>query len=136
MSRVRDEAATERRARAVERRAATTSNSVWRGFVEYDLTREQKDALDVWLDKGSLWPALQEVVASGVVVSIKPDTRGKGFLAAFTQRTAGHVNEGLCVTARASHAGEALWRGVYKLVCLGLVTDWESAAGVADPDRW
>lgn len=109
---------------------------VWRGYVNVTLTAEQKEDFDVWWSRGDFWQGLEDAVRSGCTVSLKEDKAGGGVLCSVTQRRSGHVNAGLCVTARGGTAATALGRGVYQVCLVGLDADWESVGSLVDPDRW
>lgn len=117
-------------------RKAGGGDATWRGYVNVDLSAEQKREFDDWSHTTEPWDVLEEVGCAGVVVTVKVDKGGTAFMASATQRDPLSVNAGLCVTARASTAGKALFRLFYILHLLGPSTDWSAHHPVADPDRW
>jgi len=124
-------------------RPAKSSNKVgkgydapFRGYINLNLSDEQKTAWLTWSEGSSFWVQLDAFVASGVNIAIKVDPRGQGFLASATQRSEASPNAGLVVTARGRDASVALSRVVYCLVLLGHKERWEDTQPLADPDRW
>lgn len=108
----------------------------WRGYVNVSLSAQQKADYDAWAHTEDVWLALAEAVQGGSQLGLK-FVPGEGtFLASLTQRTAGHVNGGLCVTARSTTADKALWRVLFLYRVLGSEGPWEAVQGMADPDRW
>lgn len=108
----------------------------WRGYVNVELSASQKAQFDDWAATGTPWDVLEEVSCAGVVVTVKVEKGGTGFIASATQRDAASLNAGLCVTARAKSAGKAFMRLLYTLDVIGASGDWTRGQPVADPDRW
>lgn len=108
----------------------------FRGYINLNLSDEQKTAWLKWSESASFWEALAHHVADGVNLAVKVDPKGTGFLASATQRRETSPNAGLVVTARGKDASVALSRCVYCLVILGHKERWEYTQPVADPDRW
>lgn len=108
----------------------------FRGYVNLNLTAAQKSEWAVWAETGAVWLELDAAVRDGVVVSLKPDRKGGGFLASATQRRASSPNAGLVVTARGAEPTIALSRVVFCLALLGVKPRWEDTQPMADPDRW
>lgn len=108
----------------------------FRGYINLNLTDEQKAAWAVWSESASFWVQLAAFVADGINLAVKIDPKGTGALASATQRSQASENAGLVVTARGSDAAVALSRVVYCLVVLGHKKRWEDTQPVADPDRW
>jgi hypothetical protein len=108
----------------------------WRGYVNVDLTPQQKEQFDDWTHTDEPWLVLEGSVSGGCTVSIKQDSNGAGYLACCTQRRAASVNAGYCLTARAHDPGKALLRLLFTLVCLGVDDEWILKGRVSDPDRW
>lgn len=111
-------------------------DAVFRGYVNLNLTAEQKEAFDGWSGGASPWEALQANVEDGVNISLKIDPKSSGYLASATQRRVGSPNAGLVVTARAGDAAKALLRVLFCLVILSHAERWEDTAPMSDPDRW
>lgn len=111
-------------------------SSDWRGYINVDLTPQQKEQFDDWYHSGAGWETLHEAAAAGCVVTVKRDGAGSGFLGSVTQRTLGHANVGLSVTARSSEAWKALMRALFLVAVLGVESDWAAKAPPSDPDRW
>jgi len=122
--------------RKVERRGSKPGEGVWRGYINVNLTADLKAQFEAWVHTDDVWLALAEGAVSGCQVGLKY-VGGEGtFLASLTQRTAGHVNEGLCVTARSSRADLAIMRVLFLYRVLGSDASWEAVQPLADPDRW
>jgi hypothetical protein len=111
-------------------------DAVFRGYVNLNLTAEQKAVFDQWAEGSSPWEALEAHTADGVNLSLKIDPKSGGFLASATQRRVGSPNAGLVVTARAGQATKALLRVLFCLVILSHEERWEDTAPMSDPDRW
>ena len=79
---------------------------------------------------------LDEAVAAGCVIAIKPDTSSPGSMASCTQRDPTSVNAGLCITARSAQPGTALGRLLFLVMMVGVEADWAAVHPPADPDRW
>lgn len=108
----------------------------WRGYINVDLSPDEKAQFDEWMRGDDPWDILTEIAAAGCVVTVKTNAGSTGFMASITQRSPASVNAGLCVTARASSAGKALFRAVFLVASLGVAEDWTKGHEVADPDRW
>lgn len=115
---------------------ASAGNAEFRGYINVNLTPEEKGAFAEWLDQDTFWTVLSGAVADGVNVAVKPDPKQAGFLASATQRREDSVNAGLCVTARAGSPELSLTRLAYILALLGRSERWEDTQPLADPDRW
>jgi len=116
--------------------AAAAGNAPFRGYINVNLTPEEKGAFAGWLDQDTFWSVVSGAIVDGVNVAVKPDPRQPGFLASATQRREDSVNAGLCVTARAGSPELALTRLAYVLALLGRSERWEDTQPLADPDRW
>lgn len=108
----------------------------FRGYVNLNLSDEQKSTYDAWAASASIWEALEAHTSDGVHLSLRLDPKGTGYLASATQRRASSPNAGLVVTARGRDAGTAWGRVLFCLVILGRKERWEDTQPVADPDRW
>lgn len=108
----------------------------WRGFINVSLTAADKALFDDWMRTDDPWDCLTEVVSDGAQISVKANGAEGGFMASVTQRRAGHINAGLCVTARAGEPGKALFRALFLVRRLGVEADWAEGQALADPDRW
>lgn len=111
-------------------------DAAFRGYVNLNLSAEQKATYDKWASSASLWEVLEAQVADGVNLSLKIDPKGTGFLASATQRRSGSPNAGLVVTARGRDAATAWGRVLFCLALLSHKERWEDTQPVADPDRW
>lgn len=113
-----------------------SDDAPFRGYVNVNLSEEQKLAHDDWAASASMWERFGDEVANGVNVSVKRE-RGKGsFVASATQRDPASPNAGLCVTARGRDAATALTRLLFTLTVLSHKPRWEDTQPMADPDRW
>jgi hypothetical protein len=111
-------------------------DAAFRGYINLNLSPEQKASFEAWSQGSSPWDVLEAQVADGVNIALKLDHKGGVFLASATQRRVGSPNAGLVVTARASEAGKALSRLLFCLVILSHQERWEDVQPLADPDRW
>lgn len=119
-----------------DRKVASQHDAAFRGYVNVQLTEDQKAAYVPWSESASLWEVLEASVSDGVQFSLKLDPKGHGYLAAATQRRNSSPNAGLVVTARGSSAGTAWGRLLFILAYLGHTERWEQTQPVSDPDRW
>lgn len=108
----------------------------FRGYVNINLTPEQKGDFDRWSGEQGPWDTLEEQVGMGVNIALKLDPKGDGFLASATQRRVGSPNAGLVVTARGRTAATAWLRVLFCLHVLAMKPKWEDTQPVSDPDRW
>lgn len=113
-----------------------TYDAVFKGYINLNLSTEQKAAFDSWAGGASPWEALEAHVADGVNLSLKVEPKSGGFLASATQRRVSSPNAGLVVTARGGDATKALLRVLFCLVILSHAERWEDVQPLADPDRW
>lgn len=120
------------------KRSAVGENydAVFKGYINLNLSAEQKGAFDRWAEGASPWEALEAHVADGVNLSLKVEPKSGGFLASATQRRVSSQNAGLVVTARGGDATKALLRVLFCLVILSHAERWEDVQPLADPDRW
>lgn len=108
----------------------------FRGYVNVNLSDEQKANYDAWAQGQGYFETLEASVASGVNLSLKLDPKGGGYLASATQRNPASPNAGLVVTARGRDAVTAWGRVLFILTYLGHKERWEDTQPMADPDRW
>lgn len=113
-----------------------TYDAPFRGYINVNLSEDQKAGLDAWLQTDAPWRVLETMAAAGVAVAVKIDARSGGFIASGTQRNSESDNAGLCVTSRGKSAQVALWRLIYTLAYLSTSGRWEDVQPMADPDRW
>lgn len=106
------------------------------GYINLQLTDDEKSAFPAWFESASFWPAFSNIVEAGVNISVKIEQKSGGFLASGTQRLNASPNAGLVVTARARDASTALGRLVFSLLVLSHYERWVDRQAVADPDRW
>lgn len=118
------------------REMGKAEDAAFRGYINITLSSAEKEAYPAWATPETVFAVFSEAVAIGVNVSVKPDPKQVGFLASATQRDAGSVNAGLCVTARAGDAVTAFGRLMYILGILARSPSWEDTAPMANPDRW
>lgn len=122
--------------KAEARKKASVEQAQWRGYVNVELSKDDKVQFEAWTHTDDPWDVFAAAVACGYVVTVKENPNGTGAMASVTQRYAVHVNAGLCVTARASTPGVALLRVLFIVARLTVDGSWEEKAPVADPDRW
>jgi len=115
---------------------AKVYDAPFRGYVNLNLSPDEKSAYEKWAASSSLWEVLEASLADGVQVSLKLDPKGQGYLASATQRRSDSPNAGLVVTARGRDGGTAWGRVLYCLAILGHKERWEDTQPVSDPDRW
>jgi hypothetical protein len=117
-------------------KVAVRSDAPFRGYINVQLTPEEKLAWLSWSATSEVWDALSSQVSRGINCSVKLDPKGSNALASATQRDPASVNAGLCVTARGADAGVALSRVIFILGILDREESWEATQPIADPDRW
>ncbi len=108
----------------------------FRGYINLDLSVEQKAMYPAWAASGSYSQALAGFVEDGVNLSVKRERKTGGFVASGTQRDPNSPNAGLCVTARAKDPETALGRLLFSLTILSREERWENTQPMSDPDRW
>jgi hypothetical protein len=106
------------------------------GYVNLQLTDEQKEAYVSWAASESFWEQLEYQVGDGVNLSIKVDVKSGGFIGSATQRREDSPNAGLVVTARGGSVTKALGRTLYCLTILSHKEQWVDTQPLANPDRW
>jgi hypothetical protein len=111
-------------------------NAPFRGFINVQLTEEQKAGLDAWLQTDAPWRVLETMASSGVGIAVKLDPKSAGFMASATQRNEQSTNAGLVVTTRGKSAYVSLMRLLFTLAYLSTAGRWEDVQPMADPDRW
>jgi hypothetical protein len=117
-------------------KVAGLDDAPFRGYINVELSAEQKDRLDEWVQTSSYWDTLESSLASGVNISCKREPTKGGFIASATQRDPTSPNAGLVVTARANEGVKALARLLFVLAFLFHKPRWEDTQPLADPDRW
>lgn len=115
---------------------AGLDDAPFRGYINLNLSDEQKENFTSWFAGSSPWERLETEVSSGVNISLKRDNKSGGFIASATQRSRGSVNAGLVVTARGRTASTAWGRCLFILAILSHNPSWETTQPMADPDRW
>ncbi len=111
-------------------------NADFRGYINLDLSDDQKERYLAWAQSEAYWQALEGFTDQGVNLSLKRERKTGGFLASATQRDPDSPNAGLCVTARGKEAAVALGRVLYILTILSRKERWEETQPLANPDRW
>lgn len=111
-------------------------NAEFRGYINLNLSADQKAQYPAWFAGSSPWEALEAFVGDGVNIALKREKGGEGFLASATHRREDSPNAGLCVTARGRDAATAFGRVLYCLTLLGHSERWEDLQPMADPERW
>lgn len=115
---------------------AGSDNADFRGYINLNLSQEQKADFSGWWETESPYVTLEACVADGVNLALKRDLKGDCFLGSATQRNPESPNAGLCVTARGTSASVAWSRLLYCLWFLSRSPRWEDTQPIADPDRW
>jgi len=111
-------------------------NAEFRGYINVNLSDEQKENYVAWATSSSYADAFEYQVSIGVNVSVKRSLKEGCYIASGTQRDESSPNAGLCVTARGKEAGVALGRLMFILTLLAKKDRWEETQSVANPDRW
>lgn len=111
-------------------------NAEFRGYINLNLSEEQKAPFEAWSQSASFWEALDFHTSDGVNLSLKYVPSEKCYLASATQRRETSPNAGLVVTARAGDAAKALGRVLFCLAILSHAARWEDVQPLASPDRW
>lgn len=108
----------------------------FRGYINVNLSAEQKADYEPWSETDGIWVALEKAISDGIHLSLRTDAKSGGCLASATQRNPKSPNAGLVVTARGRSAAVAWGRLLFILDMLGKYKKWEDLQPVADPDRW
>lgn len=111
-------------------------DAAFRGYINLNLTDEQKEAWSSWAETSHPAAWLESAVADGVNIALRLDAKSGGFLASATQRREDSPNAGLCCTARARDPHAALSRLLYCIALLSEGETWEKVQPLANPDRW
>lgn len=111
-------------------------DAVFRGYINLNLSEQQKAAFVPWSEGASPWDALEAHVMDGINISLKLEAKSGGFLASATQRRTDSQNAGLVVTARGGTASVAFLRLLFSLTFLAHAERWEDLQPLANPDRW
>lgn len=117
-------------------KVGAVDDAPFRGYINVELSTEQKSHLDEWVQTSSYWDTLESSLSSGINISVKREPSKGGFIASATQRNPASPNAGLVVTARASEGVKALARLLFTLAVLSHKPKWEDTQPLADPDRW
>lgn len=116
--------------------AVGKDNAEFRGYINVNLSDEQKEYYLAWSESASFWESLDAFVTDGVNIALRREKGGESFLASATQRREDSPNAGLCVTARGRDPATAFGRVLFILTYLGRSERWEDVQPLADPDRW
>jgi len=108
----------------------------FRGYINVNLSDDQKSVFESWKETGSPWEVFEASVADGINLSVKIEPKTGGFLTSATQRRSGSPNAGLVVTARGRDASTSWLRCLYILALLSHKERWEETQPLASPDRW
>ena len=108
----------------------------FRGYLNLNLTDEQKAQFPAWFEGSSFWEMFNSFVEDGVNISVKWVAKEGCYLASGTQRREASPNAGLVVTARGRGADIALGRLAFVLTILSHTERWEDTQPMADSDRW
>lgn len=108
----------------------------FRGYINVNLSDEQKSNYLAWAQTESPWDVFGAACADGVNIAIKYNPKERCFLASATQRREASPNAGLVCTARAREPQVAWGRLLFILAVLSHHERWEDTQPIADPDRW
>lgn len=111
-------------------------NAEFRGYINVNLSDDQKAEYVHWAASSSYWEALEYQLSAGVNLSVKRSLKEGCYIASGTQRDERSPNAGLCVTARGKQGDVALGRLLFTLTILTKHERWEETQSVANPDRW
>lgn len=117
-------------------KVVTGWDAAFRGYINLNLSDEQKASYEKWAESAAFWEALEAFTSDGCNLSLKWVAKEGCFLASATQRREDSPNAGLVVTARGKAAGTALGRVLFCLTVLAHSERWEDTQPLADPDRW
>jgi hypothetical protein len=115
---------------------ATGYDAEFRGYINLELSEDEKAAFGAWFDAGDFWAVFNAQVAAGINYSVKWQSRQETFLASATQRAESSPNAGLVVTARGRDPMTAFGRAVYCVAILDRTERWEDTQPLANPDKW
>lgn len=124
------------RRKGKKKEALETYDAEFAGFINLQISEEQKEAFERWADSASPWEALEAFTVDGVAFSVKWDARSSAFMGSATQRRSGSPNAGLVTTARGGTAAKALFRTIFCVTILSRAEKWTDLQPVANPDRW
>lgn len=124
-----------RDAREVVEARLRGSDAKFEGFVNVNLTGDEKAEFAGWVETADFAGLLSFVVEEGNVLSVKAGKEGKGFSAAVTCRWAKSTNAGWCVNMRADDPLKACWRVLF-VVCVLLKGDWREANARRGESDW
>lgn len=111
------------------------SEDGWKGFVNVDLTADQKTAVKALaLDASAVWAVIFDLVDGGYKLTITYDRANGAYVVSMTAKAAQDVNAGLTLTARGGSVQGACASFVYKHSVV-LEGDWTSV-GVAGGKRF
>lgn len=107
----------------------------FRGFVNVNLTEQEKAKFDVWAtDDELLAEALRTTVASVGKVSLSYDAFAPCYIASITVQAVGLPDRGLCVTARSADLTKAINRVLY---CYWVIADGDlESQYIAKPTQY
>lgn len=99
-------------------------------FIEYSLTKEDKDKLQLLIADGKIdeWLVF-DVVESGYKFSLNCDKKSGAYLAAFSCNTADAPNYGLILTGRGRTAASATIALLYRHIHLCPNGEWAALSG-------
>jgi len=118
-------------------RVAGTKNGDFSGFVNHEMTRDEKNQYEQWsmaVDDASLLDYLQELVDNGYKISLKYDGRNKTYQCSLTCSNPNHDDFGLVLTARAPDMFNLLRVAVFKHFVL-LRGDWLTFQNTVHEER-
>lgn len=105
----------------------------WAGYVNVELTRDDKDEFWKWYEKGMLWEDLASNLEMGRKFSFYIDEKDGSAVASVFERDTQSPNAGLTVTMRGREAMSALARVVW-VVSWRLGAVWKAARPMDDLD--
>lgn len=99
--------------RGTKKGRVSQDRNVFRGFVNVDLTKEQKKAFSVWYDDNLMWDALHKLVMEGYRFSAKYEEKNDSVACYLQTDNPDSDNIGLVLSMRAEFTHKAVARTVY-----------------------
>lgn len=129
-----------RAAEARDRKRGRAASKIWNaefvGYINPELTEDEKETYDAWAASEGFWEALEAFPDDGINLSLKKEPKTGGFLASGTQRRPDSPNAGFVVTARGGAASTALGRLLFTLKILSHYEKWSERQKRPAADRW
>lgn len=89
------------------------NNTSFRGFVNVELTKEQRDAFSHWFDASLFWDAVHAFIMDGYKFSLKYEPKNETIACYMQTDNPDSPNSGLVLSMRHEFAWKAIARTVY-----------------------